>query len=395
MATTYLRYKNGALCMGTNSLQGFTRNYDGPLYVYDLGLMRERARLFLSSFKDISIYYAIKANNHPKILQTFNSMGLGCDVVSAGEAKKAIACGVQPDQIIFSGVGKTVEEIDFALKRKLHQINVESLSEMIRIGERAKILKKKATVVFRLNPDVSVKTHPYIATGFRNNKFGMDDSSLREICAILKRFPKNLNLKGISLHIGSQLLDVGSFDEALRRAVPVYKQLQQEGFALDRFDVGGGLGIDYKTQNLANEAKMIREYSRIVERQLLPLGCRIQAEPGRWLVGHAGVLICQIQYKKVMPAKDFLVVDSGMHHLLRPALYKSYHRIMPLKKKTGSLGTYDVVGPICESSDSFACDRELPHCQEGEFLVIADTGAYGFSMSSNYNLRAPIKECFI
>lgn len=381
--------------MGSRSLAKFAKNYTNPAYIYDLDLMSSRAKEFLGHFDKISIYYAIKANNNPKIIKNFYRLGLGCDVVSAGEAKKAMDCGVSPQKIIFSGVGKTVDEIDFALKANIHQLNVESISEMKRVGERARKLKKTATVAFRLNPDVSVKTHPYIATGFRNNKFGIDSKSLPELVAVLSSYADDIQLKGISLHIGSQLLEIGSFDEALEKAVPIYKNLQGMGFELDRFDVGGGVGIDYKFQDLKHESKVFSRYAKIVNKHLRPLNCRIQAEPGRWLVGHAGVLLTQIQYIKKMPAKDFLVVDSGMHHLLRPSLYKSYHRILPLKNSRSSTqGLYDVVGPICESSDSFACDRKLPHPKEGDFLVIADAGAYGFSMSSDYNLRKPSRELF-
>lgn len=394
-ATTYLNYKNGSLRLGTKSLAPFARNYSGPVYIYDLSLMRKRAQQYLAAFNQIAPYYAIKANNHPRILKTFAGEGLGCDVVSAGEAKKAMACGIRPDKIIFSGVGKTIDEVDFALKSNLHQINMESLSEMRRIGERAKLLKKKAIVAFRLNPDVNVKTHPYVATGFRNNKFGIDGSSLKEIIQILRQYPNQLDLRGISVHIGSQIVDITSFGEALEKSLPVYRALQQAGFATDRFDIGGGVGIDYKTQNLEMEHRKIKQYARIVEKHLKSLGCRIQSEPGRWLVGHAGVLLCQIQYRKEMPAKNFLVVDSGMHHLLRPSLYKSYHRVLPLKDKSGSRTKYDVVGPICESSDVLAFERPLPRCEEGEYLVIADAGAYGFTMSSDYNLRPPAQECFI
>lgn len=395
-AYNYLHYRKGVLQMGVHALAPVAKKYHGPAYLYDLELMKARARMFKDQFRKISVYYAIKANNHPRIVKTFRQLGLGVDVVSAGEIRRALTCGVSPRAVIFSGVGKTIEEIDFALRSGVYQINVESISELRRVAERARALSKIAPVLFRLNPDVNVKTHPYIATGFRSNKFGIDSSALPEVVAVLRKYAKHLSLKGVSLHIGSQLTDLSNFDEALKRAVPVYKELQAVGFALERFDIGGGLGIDYETQNLAQEEKALKEYAKIIERHLVPLGCEIQAEPGRWIVGHAGILLCQIQYIKKMPEKDFLIVDSGIHHLIRPALYKSYHRILPLKQTSGTTTReFHVAGPICESSDVLAWDRPLPVCKEGDFLIVADAGAYGASMSSDYNLREKAHEIFL
>lgn len=383
--------------MGGHSLESFTKKYRDPLYIYDLALMQYRVKIFRRAFEKISMYFAIKANNHPKILKAFQKIGVGADVVSGGEIKRSLQCGINPKNIIFSGVGKTVQEIDCALENKLYQINVESISELKRIIDRAKILRKKASILFRYNPDVNVKTHPYIATGFRSNKFGMDSTALPELISLLKQHHKQVSLKGISLHIGSQLLELSNFEEALQKTTPLYEDLLAEGFELERFDIGGGLGIDYELQNLAKEESMVRNYAKIVEKYLLPLDCEIQAEPGRWIVGHAGVLLCQVQYNKRMPEKNFMIIDSGIHHLVRPALYKSYHRILPLREKSAThpIQKYDVVGPICESSDTIATDRAIPVLQEGEFLVIADAGAYGASMSSDYNLRTKAKEVFL
>jgi diaminopimelate decarboxylase len=370
--------------------------YKHPLYLYDLGQMQERAHFWQQTFAGGHAHYAMKANPHLDILRAFHKIGLGVDVVSGGEILRAQNAGFSGREMIFSGVAKTVAEIRLAIELGLAQINVESPEELIRIGEIARSMKQQAAVAFRMNPDVEAKTHPYITTGFRENKFGMDESFLPELIAILKRFSNELRLRGLTQHIGSQLLDLAPLQEALLRTIRIWKQLTAAGFKLETFDFGGGVGIHYTTGDTALELEFAKQYGVVVGKLLGPLQCQILSEPGRFLVARGGVLVTQIQYIKQTSFKKFCIVDSGMNHLIRPSLYDAYHRIEPLARDAGRRHlNYDVVGPICESSDFFAKDRELQELHSGELLAILDSGAYGASMASHYNLHELAEERII
>lgn len=393
--------KNADFFCDESSFQGTgAKSLKAPIYMYDLNIIKEYYNLLVESFKSLNhqpnnhlqVYYAVKANPHPEILKTLSQLGAGVDVVSGGEIQRALECEIPAEKIIYSGVGKTGEEIRLALEKGIKQINVESSSELFRIGQIARTMGKKADVAFRFNPDVNALTHPYITTGFRNNKFGMDEGMFPALLEILNDFKEELNLVGLTLHIGSQLLDVRSIFEAIKKTIPLYERLKAAGHPLKRFDVGGGVGINYKKNKDSTEIELIREYGRKTSELLSPLGCEIMIEPGRWLVGRAGVLITQIQYIKKSMHKNFLIVDTGMHHLLRPCLYQAYHRILPLHKKQGPCTVYDVVGPICESSDVLGVERQFSPLNEGDILAIADCGAYGFSMVNQYNLHSPPTE---
>jgi diaminopimelate decarboxylase len=333
----------------------------------------------------------MKANSNRQILKLFKKEGLGVDVVSAGEIKRALECGFKGDDIIFSGVAKTADEIRFALKTRIDIFNVESPQELERIGAIAKKSKSQTQVSFRLNPNVDPKTHPYITTGFRQNKFGMDHSFLPELLRILARYPNALKLVGLDFHIGSQLTDLKPLVEATEKTIKIFRDLRAQGFPLRYFDIGGGLGISYNGEKTINA----REYGRRVEKLLAPLDCEILTEPGRFLVGDAGVLLTRVEYIKKTPYKTFVVVDTGMHHLLRPALYGAKHRILPVTKSGERLMTVDVVGPICESSDSLGSNRKMPLPDQGDILAIMDAGAYGYVMASDYNLKEWPEEILI
>lgn len=391
-----LHYKNSQLHFGLSSfnLQTLIEDYDSPFYVYDLKGIADRFIKWNSAFsKGVSVHYAVKANSNLEILKMLKTMGSHVDVVSGGEIKKALEAGFFGRDIIFSGVGKTKAEIELALDSKIYQINVESPAELRRIAEIAKSKSIKAPVSLRFNPDVNPETHPYITTGFRENKFGLDESLLPEVIDLLKNFSSHLDLKGLTLHIGSQILDIQVYREAIQKTRTVFERLQKLGFELTRFDVGGGVGIHYQEQKLAQEEEFVKKFGQMVEQELQGLNVEIQTEPGRWIVAHSGVLITQVQYIKKTPFKNFAIVDSGMHHLMRPALYGAYHSVWPLASHVqNSLKPYDIVGPICESSDFFAKDRTLPELKENDFLVIADAGAYGFSMSSLYNAHGLPRE---
>ena len=392
------RYERGALIavgtQGTYNLAQIAKDAGGPVYVYNLAHIADRVNFLKSAFKKIkpSIHYAMKANDQQDVLRTLREAGALIDTVSAGEVKIAIKSGFQADQIIFSGVAKSKDEIAYALKTGIKQINVESPSELRRIAQIAKDLKIRASVAFRMNPDVNPQTHPYITTGFRDNKFGMDDSFLPELIEILRSNPESLNLRGLTLHIGSQLLELTSLKEAIEKTKAVFLDLKSKGFTLDRFDVGGGIGINYQTDDETSERKLLSEYAAMVDSLLSDLGVEIILEPGRTLVARSGLLIGEVQYIKDTQYKKFAILNTGMNHLLRPALYQAKHRVLPLNWSNSATQTYDIVGPICESADFLAQKVELPELHEGDFIAIADAGAYGRVMASHYNAHDLPKE---
>jgi diaminopimelate decarboxylase len=390
-----VEYINNELHFGPlkKNLKSLCANYSRPIYVYDLDFIRQRFEALSTALAGARLYFAVKANPNPQVLQCLKSAGSGADVVSLGEIKRALESGFSTEDIVYSGVGKTRHEITEALKLGIFQINVESLPELERIGSLAQSLGKKAHVALRLNPDVSIQTHPYIATGLRDNKFGMELSLVPELKACLKKFSTSLELVGVSLHLGSQMLEFSGYQEALARLKAVYLDLKKDFATLRRFDFGGGLGVLYDRYDLATEGKLLQEYAKITLETLKDLNCELQGEPGRWLVAHAGVLITQVQYIKKTSVKSFVIVDAGMNHLIRPSLYEAEHQIMSLDAKPKS-GVFDVVGPICESSDFFVKDYNLSVVAEGDFLVILDSGAYGYSMASTYNLQElPLEIC--
>lgn len=390
-----MEYINNELCMGPfkKKLLPLCANYMRPIYVYDLDFLAQRYEKMSRALKDVQIYYAMKANSNSEVLQKLKNLGAGADVVSLGEIKRALECGFLPEDIVYSGVGKTRYEISEALRLGIFQINVESLPELERIGQIARDLKKRAAVALRLNPDIDIKTHPYIATGLKDNKFGMELSLVPALTACLKQYADFLELTGVSLHLGSQMLEFAGYQEALLRLKKVYLSLKEDFPTLRRFDFGGGLGIFYDRQDLGLEEELLADYAKTTFDVLGDLNCELQSEPGRWLVAHCGVLLTQVQYLKETSAKKFLIIDAGMNHLIRPSLYEAQHLIYPLQKKHGGF-VCDVVGPICESSDFFAKNYSMTTVEEGDFLAVADSGAYGYSMASTYNLQElPLEIC--
>lgn len=385
-------YKKNRLQFMGHDLQRITMRTGTPVYIYSKERILQKLVALRQAFSQpIGIHYAMKACFFPPVLKTLRNAGAGVDVVSGGEIQRALECGFTGSQIIFSGVGKTSEEIELALKNRIMTLNVESPQELDRIGRLARKMKRKASVSFRLNPDVNPRTHPYITTGFKQNKFGMDKSFLPELLRLLKRHPRHLELVGLDFHIGSQLLHVKPFEDALVKSVPIYKNLQSLGFALKYFDLGGGLGISYAGEKTIP----LTSFAEKMEKHLRPLGCQILCEPGRYLTGDAGVLVTHVEYVKKTPFKNFFIVDAGMHHLIRPALYGSYHEILPVFKRHRKKIQADVVGPICESSDFLAKDRRMEEPQQGDLLAVCDAGAYGSVMASDYNLHRKPAEVMI
>ncbi len=381
MIKKHLSYKSNILHFADRNLKGLSKKYGTPIYVYDLDEIATTVDRFKRALGSQSeIHYALKSNAHPAILKLMKQKGVGIDAVSSGEIKAALDAGIPARDIIFSGVGKKISELQLALSKNIKSINVESIGELKRIAKLAREKKKSVAIAIRFNPDVDAKTHPYITTGFRENKFGMDKSFIPEIKRILKR-NRLIQLKGMTIHIGSQLTNLSSFQEAIRKTIPYYKAFQAEGFPLEFFNVGGGLGIPYHSEYIPP----LEDYGTMIQNELKDLGVKILCEPGRILVGPSGLLLTELQYIKSTPSKNFLIVDAGMHHLLRPALYNAYHNILPITRREGRVKTYDVVGPICESSDFLGKDRKFKTVKEGDVFAILDVGAYGYSMASLYN----------
>ena len=367
---------------------------DTPFYLYDLTGLLERLRFFKTHTAPAHLHYAMKANSHPEILQAFCKEGVGVDVVSGGEIKLALQAGFKSQDIVFSGVGKTEEEITLALKTGILQFNVESLSELKKIAELATSLNKKARVAFRMNPDIDLNTHPYIKTGLREHKFGMEPEQLPRLKEILKQYPSHLKLQGLTLHMGSQIHDLKPLKSGILKIKNLYEEMQKE-FDLKTFDVGGGLGIDYRSQDRNQDLTLIKEYGSFLKELSKTVNAQILTEPGRIIAARFACLIGEVQYIKSNSYKNFAILNTGMHHLIRPCLYQAYHQIVQLEKKSGPGRVYDVVGPICESSDVLGKDRVFSGLEEGDFMAILDAGAYGAVMASGYNAQKPPKELVI
>ncbi len=366
-----------------------------PVYVYDLTGLMERLKFFKKHTAPAHIHYAMKANSNPDILKAFQEEGVGVDVVSGGEITQALKAGFQGQDIVFSGVGKTEEEIKLALKVDILQFNVESTGELKRIAKISSSMNKKAKVALRMNPDIDLNTHPYIKTGLREHKFGLELEQIPKLKEILRQRSAYLTLCGLTLHIGSQIQDLTALKASIMKIKSLYEELQKE-FDLQTFDVGGGLGIDYKSRDWSEDLNLIKEYGLFLKNLSKTFKARILTEPGRIITARFGCLIGEIQYIKSNSYKNFVILDTGTHHLIRPCLYQAYHRILPLKMDCShfhsSRQIYDVVGPVCESSDVLGRDRAFSNLREGDFMVVLDAGAYGAVMASQYNAQALPKE---
>ncbi|MGZ3694902.1 MAG: diaminopimelate decarboxylase [Bdellovibrionota bacterium] len=387
-----LIYQGQALTFGeehTLSLPELVAKHGSePFYLYDLDGMRTRVRKLKSVYPGIQPHYAMKANGAPRVLRTFLDEKIGIDTVSGGEIKIALKAGFQGKDIIFSGVGKSRAEIELAIGSGIRQINVESPAELKRIIEMARAAGKKARVGFRINPDVDAKTHPYITTGFRENKFGMGEHFVPELRELLKGTSDAVELVGLTLHIGSQLRDIRPMEAAIGKTLPLYDLFLGDGHPMRTLDIGGGLGISYEEEhrNPSQDLDLIEGYGAMLRSALKNFKGEVLCEPGRILVGSCGTLVGEVQYVKSTPDRNFLILNTGIHHLMRPALYQAFHRIMPVQLHKGrGKKTYDIVGPICESSDVLGKQREFEETLAGEFVAIADAGAYGYSMASSYN----------
>ena len=386
-------YRGGTLCAEQLPLERIAAEVGTPFYCYSKARIEENYRTFAGSFTglDTQIFYAVKANAAIAVIKTLADCGAGADVTSAGELERAVAAGVKPQKIIFSGVGKTADEISMALKLGIYQINVESIPELRAISQIASSMNVHAAIALRVNPDVAAKTHFKLATSETGVKFGIDAAQLNEAMELTRSLP-DLDLKGFQVHVGSHLHDYENFREAYGRLADMVRYWREKGFTLDRLDLGGGVGIPYDGQTQAP----FDDYAAIVKATVGNLGCELAFEPGRRMVGDAGVLVARVVYDKRGTSKRFLILDAGMNDLIRPAMYEARHSIMPVKQsddKNAALA--DVVGPVCETSDLFGVDYRLPGVGQGDLVAILQAGAYGAAMSSNYNGRALIPEVLV
>ena len=355
-----------------------------PFYLYSHSTLSRHFTAYETAFSNIPhiIAYAVKANGNLAILKLFAEKGSGADIVSGGELHRALTSGVAPQKILFAGVGKTAEEIRLGLESDILMFNVESQQELQVINQVAGRLKRRARVALRINPDVDPKTHPYISTGLKENKFGIGIKDALKEYKIAASLP-HIEVVGVHQHIGSQLTEVTPYVDALKRLINLVGELRHHQIQISYINIGGGLGITYGDEEPPNPSDLSEAIQPLLSGQSVTL----IIEPGRSLVGNAGILVTRILYKKETEGKRFVILDAGMNDLIRPSLYDAYHKILPVKKQSRPPVVVDLVGPICESGDFLAKNREIEDCQPGELLAVMSAGAYGFVMASNYNAR--------
>jgi len=385
-------YRNGELYAEQVALRDIAEQYGTPCYVYSRATLERHWRAFDSAFGDHPhlICFAVKANSNIGVLNLLARLGSGFDIVSVGELERVLAAGGDPGKVLFSGVGKRRDEMQRALEVGIRCFNVESAQELNRLNEVAGEVGTKAPVSLRVNPDVDAKTHPYISTGLKENKFGV---AIDEAPALYRRAVElpNLHVSGIDCHIGSQLTETAPFLDALERILTLVEHLADDGIAIHHLDLGGGLGVRYDNERPPEPS----EYARALLQRLQDLPYEILLEPGRAIAANAGVLLTRVEYLKHGEAKDFAVVDAAMNDLIRPSLYQAWQHVVPVEEQpSGTRGIYDLVGPICETGDFIAKQRELT-LSEGSLLAVRSSGAYGFTMASNYNTRPRAAEVIV
>jgi diaminopimelate decarboxylase len=388
----HFEYRNGTLYCEQVPIETIAGEVGTPFYCYSHATLCRHFNAFDQAFSEVDhlTCFSVKSCSNIAILRLFASLGSGMDIVSGGELYRALKAGVPPEKIVFSGVGKTAEEIIYALEAGILMFNLESPQEMLALNECAARLGRRAPMAIRVNPDVDAQTHPYISTGLKENKFGID-LEIAESMYARAREMSNLDIVGVGCHIGSQLTEVSPFLDTLRRLKLLIEALRKDDIQVRYLDLGGGLGITYSEESPPHP----REYARALLQEVRGLDCGLIFEPGRVIVGNAGILVTRVLYTKEGPVKNFLVVDAGMNDLVRPSLYDSYHQIQPVVDNKRPEFQADVVGPICETGDFLARERTLPRVEQGELLAVMSAGAYGFVMSSNYNSRPRSPEILV
>ncbi len=386
----FISYKDGVLHFDGVSVKNLAQNFGTPLYVYSRRILERNYKEFSDAFSEALIAYAVKSNSNLTLLKILSELGSGADTVSAGEIFRALKAGIPAEKIVFAGVGKGAQEIEYALKKGILMFNVESEDELLKINEVAKSLKKKAQIAFRVNPDVDPKTHPHISTGLKNSKFGVP---MKEAFRLYK-LASSLDWvepKGIHFHIGSQIKDLSAFSEAAQKISALAEKLLNEKIQINYLDIGGGLAVPYRP---GEKVPSVYELKAALDPYVSKLPVKLIVEPGRRISATAGILLCKLLYIKKTPSKTFYVVDCGMNDLLRPALYNAYHHVLPESTSEEKV-TVDVVGPVCESADVLAKEVEISSLKHESVLAVLTAGAYGFCMSSNYNSRPRAAEVLI
>lgn len=392
----HFAYRNGVMHAEDVDLTALAREVGTPFYCYSTATLERHYRVFAEAFADVPslVCFALKANSNQSVIATLAKLGAGADIVSGGELARALAAGVPAHKIVFSGIGKTREEMSAALKAGIYCFNVESEPELLALSEVAQSLGVKAPISIRVNPDVDAKTHAKIATGKSENKFGIPISRAREVYAEAASLP-GLRVAGVDMHIGSQITELSPFENAAALIAELARDLRAAGHAIDHLDLGGGLGIPYRNDNTPPPSPA--EYAEAVKKHTRGLGAKLVFEVGRMIVGNAGILVSRVIYWKQGEAKNFLIVDAAMNDLIRPTLYEAYHEILPVQEPAANApwSVADVVGPVCESGDYLALDRRLPQLKEGDLVAVMTAGAYGAVQASTYNTRALIPEVLV
>jgi diaminopimelate decarboxylase len=389
----HFTYREDELYCENVPVQKIAAEIGTPFYLYSHATLTRHFNAFSEAFTGMKklICFSAKANTNLAVLKLFATAGCGLDIVSGGELFRGIQAGFTPDRIVYSGVGKRVDEIDYALKSDILMFNLESLDELKLINQRAGQLNQRARIAIRVNPDVDPKTHPYISTGLMKNKFGIDTAAALEGYRLAGSL-ENIEITGIDCHIGSQITEAGPFEEALKSIKTLIQQIKSElGIQIQYIDMGGGLGITYADETPPS----LKEYAKAFLKNLEGMDLTLILEPGRVLVGNAGILVTRVLYKKAGKAKNFVIVDAAMNDLMRPTLYNAFHAIEPVVRNQAPLTVADIVGPICESGDFLAVDRNLTEASADDLLAVMSTGAYGFVMSSNYCSRPRVAEVMV
>ena len=392
----HFEYRDGILYAEDVPVPEIAKAVGTPFYVYSTATLERHYRVFAEAFGDVDamVCYAMKANSNQAVLKTLGRLGAGVDVVSVGELRRALAAGIPASRIMFSGVGKTAQEMDAALEAGIYCFNVESEPELEVLNQRAVRAGKVAPVSFRINPDVDARTHAKISTGKKENKFGISWERARAVYGRAATLP-GISVTGIDMHIGSQITELQPFDDAFKLLRDLVETLRSDGHDIHHVDIGGGLGIPYRDDN--NPPPLPDAYAEIVKNQLRGLNCRIVTEPGRLIVGNAGILVTEVVYVKDGGNKSFVIVDGAMNDLIRPTLYEAYHEIRPVA--LGDAGTphikADVVGPVCETGDYLALDREMALPKPGDLLAVGSAGAYGAVQAGTYNSRLLVPEVLV
>lgn len=390
----HFSYKNGILHAEDVAITEIAEKVGTPFYCYSSATLSRHYNVFIDSFKNsgvkVNLCFAVKANSNLAVIKTLANLGAGGDAVSMGEIKRCLAAGVPGNKIVFSGIGKTRAELKFALENDIMQINIESEPELHLLNEIAVSIGVKARIAFRVNPDVDAGSHDKISTGRKHDKFGIEWERVRDIYKLASEM-EGIKIQGVATHIGSQLTKLEPFSKAFAKVRGLVNNLREDGINITHLDLGGGLGIPYQPGEIPSP----EAYAKTVLDEVKDVGCELTFEPGRLICGNAGILVSDVIYIKETSTRKFLIIDAAMNDLVRPALYDAYHEIVPVIENKGKTEVYDIVGPICETGDVFAKQRELPVFKSGDLLVIRSAGAYGAVMASEYNSRLLIPEVMV